>query len=532
MNRFCRNIIILSCLALASATIGLPNHVEAKRGSTPVKMCKHSHACHYIIESEGVTYNVTGKAVYWRKCGTKATWPAWGCDLIQAEILDRIGPSNLAMTWALSCGNTHSYTASIISTPGVCGSADGVEAGVFPTTGLCSVGAVVATSTTNYSFDWSCASSGGVVDTSCSAPKQSGFDLACQADPETGTEGEPINFTASISGTTTPSTSFDFLWYVNGTDYADDSTFSHTFTEATTSVSVKVRATLDNSIAREITCPVSRIDCGSNQSYCGDVPNSTSYQCVNNVSNCPSSACGTGYDIALDKELSAGGSLPVSDPGSSYLTTNGLCAAGSQLKYVAGISSWQFSAGYSTWRWDCQNTDANNVAVCKARCATGEYYCVSAGHCVSEADSCDCTLAGSEDEESPTFVDQRLYCIDDRTNTCFACGEVIRYFILSPDEVQKDEQCHAYWESIDVTEDSKPASTTATRVTCSIASGSNTVEVSANNPQGSDPYELPVGSHELTCTQQYQLEDDLTWYDLLSSSIPAKCRSLPGIIEH
>ncbi len=517
-------LMVLVCIVTFSVSVGT---AEAKRGKTKSKQCHQYHTCSYIIESEGVTYSVTGGASYWRNCATYGGWPSWGCDVIKAEIIDRIGPETLSMSWVPACGNTHFYSATITSVPGVCGSAQGQILNSFPTTGLCSSGSIISTSTTDSSFNWVCAGSGGAQNKNCSASKSTDFSLSCSANPEAGVTGVPVDFAAAISGTTTATSAFTFIWNVDGVDYPDNENYSHTFNQATATVSVKVTAS-KGTVAKQVTCPINRINCTGGQYYCGDATNSTSFSCAPTQQECPNSACGSGYDISLDKELDTNSTLSITNPSSSYISTNSLCASGSTLRYISGISSWMFSASYSMWRWECKNASATNIATCKARCKTGEYFCLSQSKCVPETSSCNCQLV-----ETGATVDQRSYCVDDRTNSCYACGQVVKYFKLNPNEVLRDtpQRCGAYWESNETSPSELPENTTNTRVICEIKTGSGTVSVAANNPEGGSAYQLPIGSHELTCKQQYQISGDTTWKDLMASSMPTKCRALPGVIE-
>lgn len=82
--------------------------------SAHAKWC--SHSCGYTISKNGYTYSVTGTARYESdRCG--GSWPSWGCNYVQGEVIARINPSSLSGTWGLSCGNVHSYSASIIAAP-------------------------------------------------------------------------------------------------------------------------------------------------------------------------------------------------------------------------------------------------------------------------------------------------------------------------------------------------------------------------------------------------------------------------------
>jgi hypothetical protein len=520
-------LAIVLCFILCIGLTAGEKDAFAKRGKTPKKQCQYTRTCNYTVVVDGFTYNVTGGATYYRTCGSN-TWPSWGCNLIRSEIIDRINPGNLSMNWGLSCGNTHFYNATIWAQPGVCGSSHGGSFPTFPGDNLCTVGIATATSSANGIFNWTCDGINGAAPAQCSATQDTSFDLSCYPSPSTGVANQQTNFNADISNSTEPEYAYTFTWDVNGTIYNDDDTLDFYFPSATNTASVKVRAEL-NGTAKEVICPFNRVDCEWGQYYCGDQSLVTSYSCVNTPEECPNSRCGDGYDISLDKSLNAGGTLPTVDPGNSFVQSNGLCLGLSELKYLEGVSTWTFSPGYSTWQWSCKEPNAINTANCKARCVTGEYYCVSAGSCVPDSQACDCPLG-----TSGNTVDQRLYCLDDRNNQCNACGQVVSYFKLLPDEILKNQgqSCGAYWETIPIAEENKPENTTATRVVCNLRTGASVQTVNANNAEGGIAYPVGIASHELVCTQQYQLQHGQgVWFDLLSSSMSAKCRALPGTIE-
>jgi len=73
-----------------------------------------SATCSYVIKQDGYTYSVNGYARYQRRT---CSFPSWGCQFIRSEIVARIGPNRLSGSWGLSCGNTHSYTATILEVP-------------------------------------------------------------------------------------------------------------------------------------------------------------------------------------------------------------------------------------------------------------------------------------------------------------------------------------------------------------------------------------------------------------------------------
>ena len=70
--------------------------------------------CNYIIKQGAYTYSVKADS-HWNKASCK--FPSWGCDYIRSEVVTRIGPTQLSMTWGPSCGNIHSYTAVILEAP-------------------------------------------------------------------------------------------------------------------------------------------------------------------------------------------------------------------------------------------------------------------------------------------------------------------------------------------------------------------------------------------------------------------------------
>lgn len=493
----------------------------------PPKKCNYTHFCQYTIEKAGTTYSVSGYAKYERTCG-KNSFPSWGCDLVKSEIIERISPGVLSGSWGLSCGNVHGFSASIVPISGVCGSSNGGTFPAFPKTSLCSVGSVIASSTSATTFDWQCGGGGGST-ASCSALKPVGGTLACSANPSTGIVNSPVTFTATVSATTTPASEFTYSWSVNGQSVADDNTFVKTFSEATSTAEVIVTATR-GVFQQSVDCNFNRVDCSGGQTYCGDQQNPTSYACVSNSISCPASLCGTGYDSSADKQLGIGGALATTTPSAGYITSNALCGSGSVLRYIGGVSTWSFNVGYSAWGWDCINTQAHNAAKCKARCATGEYYCSTESKCVSNDVSCTCKIAGAD-------FDQREVCVDAAGN-CFPCGKVIQYFTLNPSEVPKNQNsklCGGYWSTISMTEPQKPEGTQATRVICEMSSNGTNTQVSASNPEGGPGYPLAIGTYTLTCTQQYTMveaPEEEDWVNFMSSTAENKCRALPGVSEN
>lgn len=71
-------------------------------------------SCSYIIKQGGYTYSVKADSRYRRN---KCSFPSWGCDLIRSEVVPRLGPNNLRSSWAGSCANIHSFTATILDAP-------------------------------------------------------------------------------------------------------------------------------------------------------------------------------------------------------------------------------------------------------------------------------------------------------------------------------------------------------------------------------------------------------------------------------
>ncbi len=72
-----------------------------------------SRTCTYRIAKDSRTYNVTARVLYpcWRG------WSSRGCSIIQAEIVPRLSPTTLSGSWGLSCGNIHSFAATLEATP-------------------------------------------------------------------------------------------------------------------------------------------------------------------------------------------------------------------------------------------------------------------------------------------------------------------------------------------------------------------------------------------------------------------------------
>jgi hypothetical protein len=69
--------------------------------------------CGYTISKNARVYNVTARVVYpcWRG------WSSRGCAIIQGDIVSRLSPTTLSASWGLSCGNIHSFTATLVETP-------------------------------------------------------------------------------------------------------------------------------------------------------------------------------------------------------------------------------------------------------------------------------------------------------------------------------------------------------------------------------------------------------------------------------
>ncbi len=528
-------VFILALFVLFFTTVFSINTAEARGSKKKPKECRYTHSCQYTVVKDNITYNVSGSATYTRVCG-KNSWPSWGCALIQSETIDRIGPAALSMEWGLGCGNVHRYSATIVGgINGKCGSATTTPRTSFPATNLCRVGSAIDLRINDDSYEWACAGifGGGTVE--CDAVRISDASLSCTVDPGTGVLGEPVQFTAVISGTTTPTEDFSFVWNVEGVDNPGNPTYEHTYYNATNSAVVEVSATKGNTTVKA-SCPFERVDCNAGQFYCGDQMPMTSYMCVSNMNECPKSYCGQAagteiYRESLDYQLPAGGSISTTTPAGEYITGNQLCAVGSVLGLLDdGEPTWDFSPAYSSWRWQCKNPDAIDPALCKARCMTGEYFCTSKDKCIPESENCDCRLS-----DSGTVVDQREYCINSN-GTCYTCSKVIDYFKLKPGEIPKNQAttlCGGYWQTNEMTEAQRPEGSVDSRVICEMKSAGSSVSVPSNKIINIDPpYNLPIGSHTLTCTQQYKLDTAGEWIDLQSSSVPNKCGALPAIIEH
>ncbi len=498
------------------------------------KICRYTHYCVYEITKDGTRYNVTGSATYSRTCGQNS-FPVWGCEAVKNEIIDRLGPSKLSDTWSLSCGNVHRYTAVPIPTTGSCGNANGSPSADFPTTNLCNIGTLTGQNSTATDHNWSCLGTYGGSPASCSAPIPQNMALHCVANPTTGVANSQVDFTAFLTGTTTPPSAFVFAWKVNNVASTSvyDNTFSNVWSTATNTPNVEVSVS-DGVATQKANCLFDRVDCSSNNYYCGDSNPVVSTACVGTSTQCYASACGIGvdeeYDISKDKQLPAGGSLPTTAPSGQYIIDNSLCGAGNILGNKSdGSTSWEFNASYDTWRWDCKNADAAEPKLCKARCMNGEYYCVSQGKCIPDAAYCGCPdgLGGS--------LDQREACLDEEGN-CYGCSKVIEYFKLVPDEIHKDQTtnlCGGFWHTNSMTVPQRPSGTYNARVTCTLKTGASTVSVPATNPTGGTGRPLTIGTHTLTCIQQYQLTGPTEpWKDFQDESLEVKCRAVPNLIEH
>jgi hypothetical protein len=138
-----------------------------------------SHTCYFNINKDGYTYSVSATAVY----SCSRSWPSWGCTFLHDETLARINPSALSASWNLSCGNTHSYSATIVGSPqppvnGACGAADGSVTSEQPTTDLCDAGTMWRMTDTGSEYTWECRGTGVGSTASCAATKN-----ACPATP-------------------------------------------------------------------------------------------------------------------------------------------------------------------------------------------------------------------------------------------------------------------------------------------------------------------------------------------------------------
>jgi len=76
----------------------------------------------FTTTKAGTDYTFTAGAQY--RC--ERGFPGWGCELLKNEAIARLGPNNLSGSWAVGCGNTHYYSATITrSNPGSGGSGGG-----------------------------------------------------------------------------------------------------------------------------------------------------------------------------------------------------------------------------------------------------------------------------------------------------------------------------------------------------------------------------------------------------------------------
>ncbi len=512
------------------------NTAEARGTSTSARNCRYTHHCSYgVITKDGISYNVTGSATYTRKCGENS-FPSWGCNFVKNEILDRLGPTSLSATWGLACGNTHSFTASLTTANGACGSATSTPVTNFPIANLCNVGTVSATSTGATTHNWTCNGISGGTNATCSAPRTSTFNLSCSVFPAVGTINSNIRFTGQITGTSTPTNLFTFQWYLNNiasTTLATN-TIRIQFPKATTTAQVEVVAKL-GAAERKAYCTFNRIECPTGQVSCMDVTPVESYECAVATTSCPTSACGTTtakeLDISKDYQLPAGSILSTTSPSAAYISTNLLCKSDNILKVVP-TSSWNFSPGYSTWRWECTHPSAISFATCKARCGTGKFYCAETNTCVADGSSCFCPLEGTGPDWD--YVDQALHCVND-DGTCYACDKVINYFKLAPDEVEKTNpasKCGANWTTNDIIPAKYPLNTTATQVVCNMKSATTSYPVLADMPSPGPTQPLGISAYALTCTQQYQVSTDPgVWKNFQDETIEAKCRATPMLLE-
>jgi len=82
--------------------------------STPAHARACYAACKYTIKQGGYTYGVRADS-RWNKAWCH--FPASGCNFIRSEVVTRLGPTKLNMTWTSGCGNIHSYSAQILEAP-------------------------------------------------------------------------------------------------------------------------------------------------------------------------------------------------------------------------------------------------------------------------------------------------------------------------------------------------------------------------------------------------------------------------------
>lgn len=527
--KYCALAFFCFCILVMGLTVA--SESAFARGTSTTRNCRYTHFCSYgVITKDGVSYNVNGSATYTRKCGQN-TFPSWGCDFVRGEILDRLGPSALNATWGLSCGNTHSYTATFAGVAGVCGSAANATSTNFPTSNICSTGTVAGTSSSATLHSWTCNGINGGINTSCTAPRSSLFTLSCAAVPTSGTVNSNVTFTATVSGTTTFSSSFIYRWTVNGiaSTTATRRTFINKWLTATNTAQVVVRATRGTAV-QTITCPFNRVSCLPGETYCGDIAPVASYACAPTPMACPYSACGAGLGVALDARLPAGGTLSSTTPSDSYISTNSLCGAGSVLKFVSSASTWDFQPAYSSWRWDCQQPSAIESRTCKLSCAVGEFYCIQQDKCVPDGTSCFCPLSG----DPLSLIQQENNCVNS-DRTCSTCGKVIQYFKMIPDEMEKNQNirvCGGFWDTTPAIATELPASTTASRVDCNMKTATTSFSVASTNPITGSALPLNIANYTLRCVRQYQVSSSPgVWRDLLDEEISAKCNASPFVTE-
>ena len=96
--------LILVVLAFFASIFG---HNQFAAAQTCTKTCG------YTISKDARVYNVTARVIYpcWRG------WSSRGCAIIQGEIVSRLSPTTLSASWGLSCGNIHSFAATLVETP-------------------------------------------------------------------------------------------------------------------------------------------------------------------------------------------------------------------------------------------------------------------------------------------------------------------------------------------------------------------------------------------------------------------------------
>jgi hypothetical protein len=75
--------------------------------------CRATRHCNAQITKDGYSYTVAMAANFPCSRG----WPSWGCTFLTNEATAKLSPTNLQESWALGCGNIHSYSATILEAP-------------------------------------------------------------------------------------------------------------------------------------------------------------------------------------------------------------------------------------------------------------------------------------------------------------------------------------------------------------------------------------------------------------------------------